>query len=245
MPREHIKANVSAFRRDVLRDGSYGYTKERLSSVLAKKRITKALDALYPMSGRRLLDIGCGDGAYSVELVNLGAARLLGFDPSEPAVAAAAARAAQMDMADKARFEVGNIYTLSLPERFDCIILCGVLHHLPDAAEALKSVSPFADTVLIMEPNGLNPVVKILEKASRYHLEHEERSFWPSTIRRWLREAGFTKIRWEYANLVPMMCPDWMAKVCKTLEPFIEAIPLLRNIACGQYIILADKEKPG
>ena len=86
MAKERIKANVSAFNRDVSQDGSYAYTQERLSSVLANRRITEAFEALYPMAGKRLLDLGCGDGTYSLDLVNLGAALVLGVDPSEAAV---------------------------------------------------------------------------------------------------------------------------------------------------------------
>jgi 2-polyprenyl-3-methyl-5-hydroxy-6-metoxy-1,4-benzoquinol methylase len=241
MAKELTKANVSAFNRDVSRDGSYAYTTERLSSILANKRITEALEALYPLAGKRLLDLGCGDGAYSVELVGLGAAFVVGIDPSEAAVAAAAEKAAQRGMADRVRFEVGNIYALTLQEHFDCIVLRGVLHHLPDAAEALKAVSHLADTVLIMEPNGINPVVKILERTSRYHIEHEEQSFLPSTLLRWLRAAGFSRIRREYVNLVPMFCPDALAKVCKFFEPLVEAIPLVKHLCCGQIILYGEK----
>lgn len=241
MTKEQIKENVSAFNQDVSKGGSYVYTQERFSSILANKRITEAFEALYPMTGKRLLDLGCGDGAYSLELVNLGATLVLGVDPAEAAVAVASEKAIQRNMAAQARFQTGNIYALTLQEHFDCIVLRGVLHHLPDAAEALKAVSHLADTILIMEPNGTNPVVKIIEKTSQYHIEHEEQSFLLSTIRRWLCDAGFSKIRCVHVNLVPMFCPDWMAKVCKSIEPAIEAIPVLRNIACGQYIILASK----
>lgn len=241
MPKERIKANVSTFNRDVSKSGSYAYTQERLSSILANRRITEAFESLYPMAGKRFLDLGCGDGTYSLELVNLGADLVLGIDPSEAAVAAASKKAIQKGMGTQARFQKGSIYALTLQEHFDCIVLRGVLHHLPDAAEALKAVSHLADTVLIMEPNGTNPIVKVIEKISRYHIEHEEQSFLLFTIQRWLRDAGFLRMRCEYVNLVPFFCPDWLAKICKRIEPTVEKIRFVNRIACGQYIILATR----
>jgi SAM-dependent methyltransferase len=241
MSDETTKTNVSVFNRDVVEKGFYAYTGERFSAMLANKRITEALAALYPIKGKRLLDLGCGDGTYSLELLRLGADFVVGIDPSEAAVTAASRKSDQMGFAGKARFETGNIYDLSLNEHFDGIVLRGVLHHLPDAAKALKAVSALSDNILIMEPNGMNPVLKIIEKTSRYHIEHEEQSFLYFTIRRWLYEAGYSHCLLRLVNLVPMFCPDWMARVCKFVEPVVENFPIVRNICCGQYIILATK----
>lgn len=241
MPDKTIKQNVSVFSHDVSEGGSYAYTKERLSSVLANERITHALAALYPMRDKRLLDIGCGDGTYSLELIRRGASFVKGVEPSGAAVTTATKKAKDAGLAGQCHFMVGNIYNLEITEHFDCIVLRGVLHHLPDAGAALRAIAPFADNILIVEPNGTNPVVKIIEKTSRYHIEHEEQSFLFLTIRTWLRDAGFSRIVCAYVNLVPMFCPDWMAKICKAIEPIVENIPFVRKIFCGQYVIFASK----
>jgi 2-polyprenyl-3-methyl-5-hydroxy-6-metoxy-1,4-benzoquinol methylase len=242
MEKNQIKNNVSVFSRDVAETGSYAYTGDKLSSALANERITQAMVAIYSLHGKRILDLGCGDGTYSLELVKRGAAALVGIDPSEAAVAAASAKAKEAGLEDKMKFITGNIYELSLSEKFDCIVLRGVLHHLPDAGRALQAVASLADNVLLMEPNGTNPVLKIIEKTSRYHIEHEEQSFTLRTITKWLNNAGFPFVRCDHTNLVPMFCPDWMARVCKVVEPLVEALPLIRNIACGQYIIRASRD---
>ena len=235
------KKNVSVFNQDVSENGSYAYTANRLSSILANQRITQAFNTIYPVHGKRLLDLGCGDGTYSIELARLGADFVMGIDPAETAVAAAKEKSKLAGVAEKTRFEIGNIYHLDIQDHFDCIVLRGVLHHLPDQGKAISAIAPFADKILFMEPNGTNPVVKIIEKFSRYHIEHEEQSFLLSDIKQWLIHAGFENTTCHYVNLVPMFCPDWMAKTCKFFEPLIENIPLVRNITCGQYIILSSK----
>lgn len=238
------KKNVRRFDEDVRRVGSYAYTGERLSARLANGRISAAISSIYSFEGKRVLDLGCGDGAYTVEFAGLGAALVLGIDPAGVAIDAATARAAQLGLQDKVRFAVGNIYDLGqvLDEgEFDIIVLRGVLHHLPDPARAIAGLGAFQGAVLVLEPNGLNPVLKLLERFSRYHIEHEERSFTPMKIRRWLGEAGLTVDRCQLINLVPFFCPDWMARILRRIEPAVERLPLVRAVSCGQTLLLARR----
>jgi hypothetical protein len=116
-----------------------------------------------------------------------------------------------------------------------------VLHHLPDPARAISGLKAFGGTVVVLEPNGNNPVLKLLEKYSRYHVEHEERSFSPSLIHSWFTNNGFRVTHSKVFNLVPMFCPDWMAKVLRIVGPFVERLPLIKGIACGQVVIVARK----
>ncbi len=45
-----------------------------------------------------------------------------------------------------------------------------------------------------------------------------------------------------FLNLVPVFCPDWLARLLKVFEPVVERIPLLRVIACGQYVLRAIRK---
>lgn len=238
------KNNVSRFDDDVRKTGSYAYTAERLSSRIANGRISKAIAQCYDFSGKSVLDLGCGDGTYTLEFPALGVRKVIGVDPAASAIDAANAKAEALGVADRVKFEVGNIYALESyldGNRFDCIVLRGVLHHLPDPARAIAGLSSFGGAVVVLEPNGLNPVLKVLEKVSRYHVEHEERSFTPSLIRSWFIDAGFFVHSSQLINLVPMFCPDWMAKPLRLAGPLVEKIPFARAIACGQIVILAGR----
>jgi 2-polyprenyl-3-methyl-5-hydroxy-6-metoxy-1,4-benzoquinol methylase len=243
-PTKLVKDNVSRFDEDVRRTGSYAYTAEKISSQYANARISRSIAASFPFAGKKVLDLGCGDGTYSLEFHALGASEVLGIDPAEVAVNAANERAEEAGIRGAVSFEVGNIYALEEQlgsKKFDCVILRGVLHHLPDPAKAISAIAPLVNKLIILEPNGYNPVLKLLERFSRYHVEHEERSFLPSTIKSWINEAGLKVESVEHLNLVPMFCPDWMANACKAIEPVVERIPVLREIGCGQCIIVATK----
>jgi len=92
-----------------------------------------------------------------------------------------------------------------------------------------------------MEPNGLNPILKIIEKTSTYHIEHEEQSFTLRRIERWLNENGFNIKKYSYVNIIPFFCPDWFAKILRFVMPLFESIPLIKKLYCGQLIILAER----
>lgn len=243
-PPPSFKQNVQRFDEDVRDTGGYAYTGDRLSARLANARISRSIAESFDFRGASVLDLGCGDGAYTVEFPSRGVRKIVGIDPAAGAIEAARARAQSLGVSDTVSFEVGDIYALDeylVPGRFDCIVIRGVLHHLPDPARALAGLSAFQGTVVVLEPNGNNPVLKLLERFSRYHIEHEERSFRPGQICHWLVTAGLTVRSSGVINLVPMFCPDLMAKICRQAEPAVERIPLLRDIACGQSIIVAGR----
>jgi 2-polyprenyl-3-methyl-5-hydroxy-6-metoxy-1,4-benzoquinol methylase len=239
-----IKKNVSQFDKDVQQTGSYAYTAERLSASIANARFSECIASSYDFKNKTVLDLGCGDGTYTLEYAKLGVAKVVGVDPASAAIEVANAKAKKLGVDTTVTFEVGNIYALEdylADNKFDCIALRGVLHHLPDPERAIAGLAAFKGTIIVLEPNGNNPVLKLLEKYSRYHVEHEERSFSPKLIHAWFTAAGFTIKSSKVFNLVPMFCPDWMAKLLLVAGPLVEHIPLLRDIACGQSLIVAKK----
>lgn len=239
-----VKKNVSQFDEDVRQKGSYAYTIDRLSARIVNTRFSECIANSYDFSGKTVLDLGCGDGTYTLEFPALGVKEVVGVDPASEAIEAAKAKALKLGLDVTVKFKIGNIYSLEpflLYNRFDCIVLRGVLHHLPDPARAISGLANFDGTIVVLEPNGNNPVLKLLEKFSHYHILHEERSFTPVLIYSWLTAAGFRIYSSKMLNLVPMFCPDWMAKALNFVGPMIERLPLVRDVICGQSIIVARK----
>ncbi len=233
------KANVRAFNDDAL-SGGYRYTDSTadVAKRFSNTRTSAAIANATVFAGRTVLDIGCGDGTFTLELAALQPRAIVAIDPAADAVARARTRSA--GMASDIRFEVANVYDLS-PDfgRFDIVVLRGVLHHLADPARALSAAASVGDELVVLEPNGCNPVLKLIERLSHYHVEHEEQSFLPRTIDRWLKEAGKTPVARQMLNLVPLFCDARLARCLKRCEPIVEATPLLRTVACGQYLVRA------
>lgn len=225
--------NINEFNKDVNEHGGYAYTGDRLSSILANRRITDAILSLSDLRGKRVIDIGCGDGTYTLELLNAGAQEVLGVDAAASAIDCARKRA---ETYNNVRFETADIYDLDAYKGYDIAILRGILHHLYDVEKAVENICKVADEVVIVEPNGYNPILKVIEKISPYHVEHEEKSYAPHKLNRWFESQGGRVVKAIYIGLVPMFCPDFLARTFKALEPVVEKIPLLRNISCGQYV---------
>jgi len=229
-----LEKNVDQFNSDIQKGSSYRYTSgQYLSSTIANQRITEEVLKLASLRDKRVIDLGCGDGAYTVVLADSGATRVLGVDAADGAIAIATRRAGRRSNVSFKALSIYDLYTLQ--ETFDVAVVRGVLHHLDRPDEAIQSIAKIAEHIVIVEPNGFNPVVKIIEKCSRYHREHGEKSYSPSLLNKWFRHAGADLELFSYIGFVPMFCPSFLAKTLKTIEPFIEAIPLIRHLCCAQY----------
>ena len=233
--------SVDQFDQDVRRNKGYLYTTtEKLSSRMANRRLQESILELAELRGKRVVDLGCGDGTSTLEFLKEKPALLVGIEASPMAVRLAKKKAGRHK---NVQFKVLDIYkAASLKQKFDVAILRGVLHHLYDPPKAILAVSRIARAVIVVEPNGYNPVLKVLEKFSKYHIEHEERSFTASQLNRWFRESGGVIQGSEFFGLVPFFCPDWMAGPLKWMEPLVEKIPLVRRVVCGAYAFKASFE---
>jgi SAM-dependent methyltransferase len=96
------------------------------------------LELAGTVSGRSVLDVGCGDGGLAIELFKLGA-DVAGIDASGDMIAAARARAANRG-ADIA-FQVAAAERLPFPsECFDIVTAITVLCFIEDAVPVLREI---------------------------------------------------------------------------------------------------------
>ena len=228
--------NVSAFDRDALKSNRYVYTNpEKLSCRLSNQRLTDAVFSLINLTGKRVVDLGCGDGTYTFNLLNQKPTYVLGIDASKVAIRLAQKKAKRFK---NIKFISLDIYNLSSvkDKKFDVAIVRGLLHHLYDAPRAIQAISKIAPTVIVVEPNGYNPILKLMEKFYSYHIQHEEKSYSPARLTSWFKKNNGKIIKSFYCGLVPFFCPDWMAKALKKLEPIMENIPLLRQTTCAVFV---------
>lgn len=234
-----LKKNVGVFDSDVRDNEGYRYTTSAsYSSFVANRRMTDATLQHIAPTANRVLDAGCGDGTYANEIKReRSSLEIIGFDPASEAVRVARGRYPDIE------FVVGDVLRPeTFPEgKFDLIILRGVLHHVLDPAEAIRQCAARADGLLIIEPNGNNPILKLIEKLSPYHREHEERSYTAGQLRRWVDSAGGRIVKGRFGITVPMFCPDWVARILKLVEPAVERLPLVNRLVCAVYVFRASR----
>lgn len=231
---------IEAFNRDVATNKGYLYTTNaRLSSYLANRRLTDVALAVTDFSGKRVLDIGCGDGTYTLELFDRGQpTNMHGIDPLEEAI-----RIAQQKIGSRpVTFAVQSTQTLPYPAgSFDIVHLRGAIHHMDSPFTALQEALRVAETLVVIEPNGYNPILKLLERFSPYHIKHHEKSYTPLTLERWVNHLGAKVHTRYYIGLVPFFCPDWLAKLLKFIEPLVERLPLVNSLMCAVVCFVAKR----
>jgi SAM-dependent methyltransferase len=85
----------------------------------------RALRLLPPLtSEHRVLDLGCGAGAQTIDLARASAARIVAVDNHEPFVAQLARRAAELGLADRILAQVGDMHDLRFPDGSFDVIWC-------------------------------------------------------------------------------------------------------------------------
>jgi 2-polyprenyl-3-methyl-5-hydroxy-6-metoxy-1,4-benzoquinol methylase len=238
-----VKDNVAAFDYDVRENGGYRYTSNAsFSSIVSNKRLTdKTEEVIRSMGGaiKTILDIGCGDGTFTQELAQkIPGVSFVGFDPASEAIALA------QRQFPSCSFEVGNILedTPSSVKQYDLAIMRGVLHHLSSQKPAIENAMKYSKRLLIIEPNGNNPILKIIERSSEYHVKHEEQSF---SSRFFLNIAAELKLQVKslsFVGFVPFFFPDLPAKIIYYFQPLLERIPFLGRFFGGQIVLLLERE---
>ncbi len=151
------------------------------------------------LAGRRVLDVGCGNGYYLWRMAQAGASFVLGLDP---------ALAAYSQFTALCRYLHGpQVFMLPLASAdldvqlaaFDTVFSMGVLYHRRDAlahlAELRRGLRAGGELVLetlIIADGG----DEVLVPAGRYAAM---RNVWsvpaPRTVVRWLESAGFGAVR--------------------------------------------------
>jgi SAM-dependent methyltransferase len=239
--RKTQKQNVSEFNSDIKENSGYRYTTNApYSSIVANRRITKAILAAVPAGTATILDIGCGDGSYTDSLkLALPNATVTGFDPAAEAVSIARKKFPGID------FVLGDLLNPSTfpGQKFDVGVLRGVIHHLPDALAGISNATQLSDKIIIIEPNGNNPILKWIEKNSRYHIDHEEQSFSSRQLVQWCRGTGFQVTKIDFIGFVPMFFPSVLARIVYFFQPFLEWFHPLKKYFGAQIIIVYEKEK--
>lgn len=240
--------NINEFNKDIEKKGRYIYTNfQEYSFFRATKRQSDELNKLLKKISKKkikILDVGCGDGTFTIDMYNKNIAEyIVGFDSAKNAIKIAN-NSLDKNLRNKIKFIEGNVYSANKmfkPDSFDLIVIRGVLHHLYYPKKAIKSLSLISNRIILIEPNGYNPLLKIIEKLSVYHRKHEEKSFFPFTINKWFRDNNYILKEHHLFSIVPYFAPKKLVKFLEKIEPLAESIPILNIVLCGTNLSYYEK----
>ncbi len=104
------------------------------------------------LTGKTLVELGCGPGGFSVECLKKGASSSFGIDLSPKMIQTANELATSLNLQDRAKFLVGNAATAEVPSS-QIIVMDKMLCCFPDAESILKNVVDSAsDTIGFVVP---------------------------------------------------------------------------------------------
>ena len=138
------------------------YRSLRYAGIIQKDFMYRQLGVGHDLSGKRLLDFGCGTGQTSTQLAALGAF-VVGMDISPELIQIARRRAELDGVTDRVQFQ--NVDLLQAPppaDSFDLILCSAVLHHVDYSVvlPILRSCLKPGGKIVIGEPTAMSPFLR-------------------------------------------------------------------------------------
>ena len=134
-----------------------GYLRDRLCAALGRDP-----KAPHPLTGLRLLDVGCGGGLIAEPMARLGAA-VVGIDAAAENIAVAKLHAAQSELAIDYRHGAPEALAAG-GERFDAVLALEVVEHVADLRGFLGACAA------LLEPGGAICLATLNRTAAAYLL---------------------------------------------------------------------------
>jgi ubiquinone/menaquinone biosynthesis C-methylase UbiE len=126
------------------------------------RKHTDVIRALLPLKGKRVLDVGCGDGALTRFLAREGAT-VTGIDISTETLA----RARAAEKVSGADYAEGRGETLPYPDAsIDGVVYMNSLHHVPINVQA----QAVAEAARVLKPGGLLLAIEPLAEGANFAL---------------------------------------------------------------------------
>jgi SAM-dependent methyltransferase len=217
-----------------------------------RARFRAVLDALDPQAGEQILEIGCGSGAYTRELVERGAEVTATEVAPGPL---AQARRNVGPVAREANLRIEDAQRLSLPDaQFDKVLLSEVIEHIPEPgraiAEAARVLRP-GGLLVVSTPSRLSPMnlaYGLKRRVRRYGFNEHLHELTPGSFRR-LVDAHLDVEGLEFANFVLPYPSDEVylrlgspgLRLLQSIERSLASMPVLKRLG---WTMILQARKP-
>ena len=197
----------------------------------AEQRVTEFAKHLDFGSIRNALDVGCGDGASTLEMMK----RI----PEVWAVDRSEAMLARHPLRDTDRVKTGEVYALPFEDgRFDLVYAWEVLHHVEDPARAVAEMARISSGyVLLAEPNPLNPAqfaFAVIDRDHRWVLR-----FRMPFMKRLIADSGLEVVHAAAGGWIfPNQTPSWLMSV-------VGRLPYRFPVGITNWVLARKPREPG
>ena len=176
----------------------YTHRKSRFANTLDQifrkdmyERYTFTIEHCEPVKDRKFLDVGCGNGMYSLELARRGAAKVVGIDIAEVMIDLCRKSSQEKNLDDRCTFIQTDLLDYKPDTTFDVSFGIGLFDYISDPLPVLKRMREVSTDKAIMAFPRLwtwrAPVrkVRLARKGCDVYFYSKAR------IEQLLREAGF------------------------------------------------------
>lgn len=207
--------------------------------------------------GQKILEVGCGTGVYGIDMARCGG-DVVGLDISPEAIDFANSWAKKEKLSFKG--VIGDAENLPFKEStFDLVFFGALLHHFPKPEKALleaKRVLNKTGKVVLVEPNGNNPVLRLsrflaeflpIKYANDIHATKNETIHTRSKYVKILKNEGFVNNQITYFKRKPdhktTVTNNLVLKIAIKLKIFALAVMALTFPPIGYEYILISSTK--
>ncbi len=174
---EQLETEISEMRLD---EETPFYNEQRAEAIYKILKHEKA---------KRVLDVGCGLGKVTVHLAKRGL-DVSGIDVSDHLIKLAKEKADKNNI--KVPFEVVELDKYQVEEKFDAVLIVGVIEHIEDDAKMM------GDAKRLLKPGGKIVITDIPPFPWMYHPRDKRvghlRRYTKEMIRNKLKSQGYTNI---------------------------------------------------